>query len=394
MHEKKRIFILGIEWPPSTFLKRKFEILHNSNKFSLVVGVYTKKSTRNTPYKIVRLPKTRDNFIKRLVYLLRHMLFMTLSPKKFIKVLNAARYASKNPKQFFNRLLSYITVANQRFDLVHFEWISHAYYYLPLLKALEKTFSVSARGRQVTIEPLLGKRYNQKLKEVLKHARAVHCVSKALEREIKNIYEHSDTQVIYNGVDITTFKCNPEKSSDGLNVIFIGSLIWRKGIDTALFIFSKYLETGNMGHMYIIGDGEERQKMFSTINNLHLNEQVTYLGKKNEKEVSEILQNMDTLLLPSFAEGLANVILEAMATCTVPIVSDVHGNPEPILHGKNGFVFPLLDVRKPVEFLHYLYTHPGKLYEMKKLARKTIEEKFTLKHMQVGHLKFYERLLS
>ncbi len=397
--KRKYIFIIGIDWPPTTFIMRKLKALTESNEFNIIAGISSpRKRTDFTlkfpSVKLVKLSHTDDPIISRILILFINILKLLIkSPKKLFQLITIARQNSGNLKAFFNLLIDYSTIALQQFDIAHFEWAISAYKYLPLLRYLKKPYTISARGRQFTIEPLINENYRERLKEVLTYAKAVHCVSKSLAEETKKIYKNSNTVIIYNGVDLGMFKCNSDKKSRGLNVIFIGSLIWRKSVDSAIYIFYRYFKLGGQGQMFIIGDGEEKQKMYSTINNLHLSDKVKYLGKKNEQEVAQILQNMDVLLLPSFAEGLANVILEAMATCTVPIVSDVHGNSEPIIHGKTGFLFPLLALDKPAKYLYHLYTHPKTLREIKEQARKGVEEAFTLQHMQEGHVKFYERLL-
>lgn len=392
---EKSILIIGVKLPFTTFLRRKFYALGSSGRFNLIIGATGKvQKDQNTPYRIVRLPSTEDHLLKKLAYLLLYFLKMALFPRLCTKIVKISWKNSTGIKQFFNMLIKYLSIATLDFDIIHFEWISGTYYYLPLLELLKKPYTVSARGSELTIKPLLDTRNKERLKEILRRARAVHCVSKAMEAEVKKIYKKGNTMVIYNGIDLEIFKCNlQQKTFHSLNIIFIGNLNWRKSVDSALYIFYKYLERGGKGKMFIIGDGEEKEKMYSTINTLNIANSVNYLGRRNENEIAEILKDMDVLLLPTFAEGLANVILEAMATCTVPVVTAIHGNIEPITHGKNGFLFPLLDIEKTVEYLYSLYESPNLLKDMKKNARDKAEKDFNLKNMQMGHVEFYERLI-
>ena len=381
------------DWPPTTFIKRKIDILSHTDKFKLMVGAYGKVPKNSYSFKVIRLPQIRDPLMIRVLWLLKYLIIGIFHPIKTLNIINISKQYSINKKQFFNRLLKYLSIAFLDFDVIHFEWVAYTSYFLPLLRYLNKVYTVSIRGRQITIDPLLSEEYKKDLYEVLKGAASIHCVSKALENETKKIYKDARTKVIYNGIDTNLFKCKEKSASSELNIVFIGNLIWKKGIDSALFIFYRFLKKGGSGKMYIIGDGDEKERMYSTMNNLGISHNTFYLGKKTEKEVAEILMDMDALLLPSFAEGLANVILEAMATCTVPIVSNVHGNSEPIKHKENGFVFPLLDMEKPASYLYYLYTHPDVLSKMKKSGRKTVEDRFTLSNMQKGHIEFFEEVL-
>ncbi len=91
--------------------------------------------------------------------------------------------------------------------------------------------------------------------------------------------------------------------------------------------------------LLMVGDGPERPAAEALVRQLGIEEQVNFLGKTTE--VERILGISDVFLLPSESESFGLAALEAMASGTPVIASNVGGLPEVISHGVNGFWSPL-----------------------------------------------------
>ena len=88
--------------------------------------------------------------------------------------------------------------------------------------------------------------------------------------------------------------------------------------------------------LFIIGDGELKNKLQNQIKTLKLEEQVFLLGKK--KNPYKYLSKADCFLFSSNHEGFPNVILEALA-CNLPIIStDCESGPREILSSNNKII--------------------------------------------------------
>ena len=61
--------------------------------------------------------------------------------------------------------------------------------------------------------------------------------------------------------------------------------------------------------------------------------------------VPELLRAMDVFVLPSVAEGICNSLLEAMASGLPVVATAVGGNPEVVVDGESGLLFPVGDAR-------------------------------------------------
>ena len=72
--------------------------------------------------------------------------------------------------------------------------------------------------------------------------------------------------------------------------------------------------------LFLIGDGEDKEKIEKEIEDLKLKEQVKMLG--NRTDIAELLQALDVFVFPSFFEGIPMALIEAQATGIPIIASD------------------------------------------------------------------------
>ncbi len=113
------------------------------------------------------------------------------------------------------------------------------------------------------------------------------------------------------------------------NIIFIGRVIKQKGVNEIIDLGIKFPNL----KFHIVGEGD-------LLNFLQVRaiENIKFYGKLNTLELSEVLQSMDVLFLPSRSEGFPKVILEAAASGVPSIVYSDYGASEWIDNEKNGFV--------------------------------------------------------
>jgi glycosyltransferase involved in cell wall biosynthesis/serine acetyltransferase len=92
----------------------------------------------------------------------------------------------------------------------------------------------------------------------------------------------------------------------------------------------------NDAKFLLIGDGAERSRLEAMTQELGLSDTVLFLGRR--KDVPGILACCDLFVLPSWAEGLPNSVLEAMASGLPVVATRVGGTPEIIEDGVNGLL--------------------------------------------------------
>ncbi len=105
------------------------------------------------------------------------------------------------------------------------------------------------------------------------------------------------------------------------------------------------------------------------------NHEVRFTGLR--KDIPEILAASDIFVLPSYAEGLSNALMEAMSAGCACIASDVGGNRYLIENGVSGFLFPAGDREALASHIRRLVDDPIKRKQLGERARARIEQVFS-----------------
>lgn len=118
-----------------------------------------------------------------------------------------------------------------------------------------------------------------------------------------------------------------------------GNLIDRKGYDVLIKAFS--LLNGE-NRLIIIGDGPNRKKLKSLIEEKNLQEKVELVGKKNKDEIIEIFDKSDCFVLSSLKETFGVVLIEAFSR-GLPVISTKCGGADEIVRDNMGVYVPAKD---------------------------------------------------
>lgn len=159
-------------------------------------------------------------------------------------------------------------------------------------------------------------------------------------------------QVIYNGIEMDSFKVNSEETrkrwrellgiSDGAYVIgIIANLRPVKGIDVFLRAAQLVKSELPQARFIIVGEGPEKNKLIQLSAKLGLSDSVSFLGTR--KDVIRILKALDVGVLSSYSESFSNSIIEYLAAGLPVVCTDVGGCREIIEDRANGFIVPVAD---------------------------------------------------
>jgi len=135
------------------------------------------------------------------------------------------------------------------------------------------------------------------------------------------------------GVDLRLFSPRPARTNKIPTVLFVGTLIERKGPQHILRAATLFPEV----RFRLVGAGRDvyESVLRRSIDELGLRN-VSLEGSKTQLEIVEIMRESDILLVPSRLEGIPKVTLEAAATGLPCIVFKDYQTPS-VLHGVTGF---------------------------------------------------------
>ena len=177
-----------------------------------------------------------------------------------------------------------------------------------------------------------------------KHAKGILSVSKALKNNMITMgVESNKIEVIYNGVNHQRFgERQPRKIADEY-VLYVGNLKVTKGVFELLEGFAKVAEQFPELKLVFAGPGGLLHQLTAKAKQLTIENRVTFLGSVDHEELPALMQHASVVALPSYSEGVPNVLLESMACGTPVLATDVGGIPEVVIENICGQLIPPKD---------------------------------------------------
>lgn len=386
--EKFRVAIFAGEIPPPTFIDRLINGLAEQNTEILLTGHLRKKVLyASTNIKIVGY----SGRISKLWILLKYTFLLLLYKPKAKKKLD--EWIHQNATNANLAKIRYYPILYFQPDIFHLQWIKSISDWV-WVNDFKIKLVVSLRGAHVNYTPICEPAYAHLYRENFPKVDGFHGVSNNIVQEA--IQYHADpkkAKVIYSGLDLNQFHFQTNKpKSQNLQIISVGRNHWIKGYRYALDAM-KLLKSNNISFTYTIIGIQDDEELFFQRAQLDLLEEVIFEKSLPFHEITKRMSNARLLLLPSLEEGLANVVLEAMALGTIVVTTDCGGMAEVIDHLENGF---LVDTRNPQEIADAISTidkMPQAQYEsMVKSARNKIEANHTEEQMIEGMLTLYNQV--
>lgn len=224
-----------------------------------------------------------------------------------------------------------------------------------------------------------------------------------VSEETKKSFKSHKGIVIKNGIDTDHFYLDTRKRrqvrqkfkfDDELVLLFVGRWTINKGIYELLEAFSQIKKLINAKiRLVLIGSGKgsgENDKILRKIYLLELNKDVLPVGVV--QSIQEYYCMADIFILPSYLEGLPMALLEAMS-CQLPsIASNVGGNPELIVHNKNGLLVEPQNVNDLIQKILWCIDHRDELKVIGINAAETVRKQFSLMRIAEEYIELYTSL--
>ena len=323
-----------------------------------------------------------------------------LEDKSFLNLLTSLSFSLMLACKLF--------VMRKKYDIVHFHGASLPLIIcLPLLKLLKKKVvaKVLASGLATEAGSLKG-RYlflGNMMTYILRKTDSFIAISQEIADGLKNDGIHQEKiKKITNFVD--TIRFHPVSSEEkhrlknalsmdeNIVINFTGRIVERKGIDVFINAFARSKELLARCILVVIGSGPDEGGMKNLVLKIGIDNNARFLGHRSE--VARHYQASDIFVFPSYAEGMPNSLLEAMA-CGLPVIaSKIGGVVDVVEDGKSGILFEPGDVSGLASAMVKLLNDNELRLKLGAEARKRIVDGFSIDRIADEYIRLYERLLK
>jgi len=179
-------------------------------------------------------------------------------------------------------------------------------------------------------------------KMILKNSTVNLVQSKDMNNKAAKLAPTAKTVILpVKGINLEQFNTTYKSHLEGKNevkILYVGRLHKIKGLDYLIKAFAVVNEKHPKTKLIIVGKGDKKEDLVRLAREKKCFKDINFVGEIEHNHLVEYYQKADVFVLPSFSEGLSNVIMEAMA-CGLPVIAtDVGGNPELVKQGKGGFL--------------------------------------------------------
>ncbi|MFC2017366.1 glycosyltransferase [Chloroflexota bacterium] len=241
------------------------------------------------------------------------------------------------------------------------------------------------------------------VKQALKRADGIICVSTALKREIIDLGGSPDKiKIIFIGIDTEEF--SPKHKSkitrqrlgifDSPLVISIRSLSSNYDVETLVRAIPLVLEEAPQAKFIIAGEGEQRAYLRDLTQSLGVSDNTKFVGWISHNELPDYLASSDVYVSTSLSDGTSQSLLEAMSCGLAPVITNIPANQLWIKDGENGFLVPTKDYKTLAAKITYLVKNREIIKIFGKASRSIVIETAEHKKEMARVEKMYEGLLS
>jgi glycosyltransferase involved in cell wall biosynthesis len=177
--------------------------------------------------------------------------------------------------------------------------------------------------------------------------------------------------IVHCGVTPEAYRRDP--GGNGKRMAFVGRLDPVKGALLLIEAMARVLKSHPDASLTLAGDGPARAGAEARARALGIEGSVRFAGFMTQGQVADLLAQSDMLVLPSFAEGLPVVYMEALASRIPVVASRVAGVQELVEDGVTGYTIPPGDVDSLTDRILRLMDDPATARAMGEAGRKAVE---------------------
>lgn len=296
--------------------------------------------------------------------------------------------------------LRFLVRNRHTYDIIHsHQCFNHAVVSTVAAKWLGKksVLKIACAGEVGDLEVFSKFKGFKRVLKVLHQTDALIAISTEIEKELCDYgFTAEHIYSIPNGVDTQEFQRSrpfPERSK--IIFLLIGRRTPQKGIDIAFKALRLLVQRGindNRIELRLFGIDYPEYDYRSMAESLGVQSMVHFFPYK--ENIQEVYHAAHCLLLPSRAEGLSNVLLEAMSLELPVIATRISGTVDVVEPEKSGI---LIDPENPealAQAMERVIKNPEMACQLGKNARQKIKESFSLDEIALRYSKLYQNLMQ
>jgi glycosyltransferase involved in cell wall biosynthesis len=223
----------------------------------------------------------------------------------------------------------------------------------------------------------------QMLAEKIRAADFLCCISSFARSQLMMLspYEHWSKFVVSPlGVDPEIFAPKPERAApETFEILCVGRLTPAKGQHILIDAVERLTHEGRRVRLRLAGSGPDEASLREHAVRSAAGECVVFEGAINQDRIRDFYAAADAFCLPSFAEGVPVVLMEAMAMELPCVTTHIAGIPELIRDGIDGLLAPPSDLDALANSLARLMDDAELRQRMGKSGRARVVEHFDLR---------------
>jgi glycosyltransferase involved in cell wall biosynthesis len=211
-------------------------------------------------------------------------------------------------------------------------------------------------------------------------ADGVICISQYTRSQLMYLSDAANwakLRVVHCGADLARYPYRPPRPPDGkLSVLCVARLAPQKGLDILVRAIGALVAGGTDAQLTIVGSGPLEVSLRRSAERLGIAGRVSFTGAVGQDDMAGYYAKADVFCLPSLAEGLPVVLMEAMATGRPVVATRIMGIPELVDEGASGFLVAPGDIDELAGALGELAGSPALRERFGRAGRLKVEEAF------------------
>ncbi|MGN6296272.1 MAG: glycosyltransferase [Ginsengibacter sp.] len=280
------------------------------------------------------------------------------------------------------------SLRKQKVDIILAEYGPTAADSLPVIKYLKIPLVVHFHGYDASQRDVI-EQYGKKYKEVFDYAFKIIAVSKKMYEDLLSLGCPGEKLVINcYGPDDSFFQVEPEFNNQ--QFISVGRFVEKKAPLQTINAFKKVISKFPNAKLVMVGDGNLLETSKSTVEKLGLQNNITFPGVLNRKQVQQLFTNSVAFVQHSVvaengdSEGTPVAILEAQAA-GLPVISTYHaGIPDVVINNETGLLVEENDVEGMGNNMIRILKEKNLAEKLGNAGRKRVKENFLMeRHLSI-----------